>query len=95
VHLFGTSGHLEIVIPFNAPKDRGCTIRQDSGTLVEEEITSHSFPVVDQYTLQGDDFARAILEDGAVPSSLEDGLLNTRVIRAIFTAAREKRWVNI
>ena len=95
LHLFGTGGHLEVVIPYNAPNDRGCTIRQDSGTLVEEEITTHSFPVVDQYTLQGDDFARAILEDGEVPSPLEDGLRNTRTIMAIFTAGREKRWVNI
>lgn len=95
VHLFGTEGHLELVIPFNAPNDRPCTIRQDSGTLLEEEITSHTFPTMDQYTLQGDDFARAILDDTEVMSSLEDGLKNNRVIRAVFTAARENRWVAI
>jgi len=50
---------------------------------------------MDQYTLQGDDFARAIIEDREVVSSLEDALLNTRVIEAIFTATEEKRWVDL
>jgi len=95
VHIFGTSGHLEMVIPFNAPNDRACTLRQDSGTLSETEITTHQFPTMDQYTLQGDDFARAIIEDREVVSSLEDALLNTRVIKAIFTATEEKRWVDL
>jgi predicted dehydrogenase len=95
VHLLGTTGHLEIVIPFNAPNDRSCILRCDSGTLVEEEVVSRSFPVMDQYTLQGDDFAGAILEGAEIKSTLEDGLANTRVIKAIFTAAIEQRWVTI
>ena len=95
VHLLGSTGHLEIVIPFNAPNDRSCILRYDSGTLLEEEIVSHRFPVMDQYTLQGDDFARAVLEGAEIKSTLEDGLANTRVIKAIFTAAREQRWVTI
>jgi len=95
MNLFGTKGHLEVVIPFNAPNDRPCTIRQDTGTLREEEISSREFPVMDQYTLQGDEFARAVLEDRPVHSSLEDGLHNSRVINAIFTAARENRWVSL
>ena len=95
VHCFGTTGHLEIVIPFNAPNDRPCIVRQDNGTLDENEIIEHAFPTIDQYTLQGDDFARAIIEDQEVVSSLEDGLKNTMVINAVFTAAREKRWVPI
>ena len=95
VQLLGSSGHLEVVIPFNAPNDRPCVLRYDSGTLLEEEIVSHSFEVMDQYTLQGDDFARAVLEGAEIKSSLEDGLANTRVIKAIFTAAAERRWVSI
>ncbi|MBT8346240.1 MAG: Gfo/Idh/MocA family oxidoreductase [Desulfofustis sp.] len=95
VHLLGTTGHLELVIPFNAPNDRSCILRYDSGTLLEEEVVSHSFPVMDQYTLQGDDFARAVLEGTEIKSTLEDGLANTRVIKAIFTAAKEQRWVTI
>ena len=39
--------------------------------------------------------ARAVLEGAEIKSSLEDGLANTRVIRAIFTAGAEQRWVTI
>jgi predicted dehydrogenase len=95
VNVLGSKGRLEVVIPFNAPNDRPCIIRQDSGTLVEEEITSHSFETMDQYTLQADDFSRAIMEDGSVRSTLEDSLKNTRVIRAIFAAARENCWITL
>lgn len=95
VNILGTTGRLEVMIPFNAPNDRPCIIRQDSGTLSEQEITSHTFETMDQYTLQGDDFSRAILENGEVGSTLEDGLKNTRVIQAIFTAARSTRWVSL
>jgi predicted dehydrogenase len=95
LHLFGTKRHLEVMIPFNAPNNRPCVVKTDGGTLREEEIISHPFPTMDQYTLQGDDFARAVLDNGPVHSSLEDGLENTRVIKAIFTAARENRWVKV
>lgn len=95
MHLFGTKGHLEVVIPFNAPNDHPCIIRQDSGTLMEEEIVSQSLPAMNQYTLQGDEFARAVLDNSPVHSTLEDGLKNTRVINAIFAAAKENRWVKV
>jgi predicted dehydrogenase len=95
VNILGSKGRLEVVIPFNAPNDRPCITRQDNGTLVDEEITTYSFDTMDQYTLQADDFSRAILENGAVKSTLEDGLKNTRVIRAIFAAARESCWITL
>lgn len=63
IHILGTKGHLELPIPFNAPKDRPCTLRQDSGSILQDTITTHSFPTADQYTLQGDAFSRAILEN--------------------------------
>ena len=95
VHLFGTEAHLEVVIPFNAPIDRPNTLLQDTGDILLENVVSHSFPVADQYTLQGDLFSRAILEDGEVPSTFEDALLNTRVLQAIFESARSGGWVKV
>ena len=41
---------------------------------------TETFPVCDQYTLQGDAFARAILNDGDVPVTLENALGNMRVM---------------
>lgn len=95
MHVFGTKGHLEVIIPFNAPNRRPCLVAQDKGTLLPEEITTHSYPVADQYTLMGDAFSRAILDDGEVPVSLEDALCNTKVLTAIFDSATKGSWVQL
>lgn len=93
IHILGTRGHLELPIPFNAPKDRPCNLLQDSGSILQDEIVTHSFPTADQYTLQGDAFSQAILENREVPSTFEDALLNTRVLKAIFAATKSGQWV--
>ena len=95
MHIFGTSEHLEVLIPFNAPRDRPCVVHQDGGDILGENTRVHSFPAVDQYTLQGDEFSRAILDDTEVPSTFEDSLANTRVLLAIFRAAAEDCWVRV
>ena len=71
-------------------------VRQsDKAQWKKDQITTHSFPVVDQYGLMGDDFSRAILEDGEVPVSLEDGLANTKVLTAIFESSQQGSWVSL
>ncbi len=93
VHFFGTRGRIEIEIPFNAPKDRPTRLFIDSsGDLSGIDISTETFPVCDQYTLQGDDFSRAILDDSAVPVSLEEAILNMGVIEAVFQSARTGQW---
>jgi predicted dehydrogenase len=75
MHIFGTTGHIEIEIPFNAPPDKPTRI------FVNDE--AEEFPVCDQYTIQGELFSRAILEDTEVPVPLEDALKNMMVIEKI------------
>lgn len=89
VTVVGTRGLIEIEIPFNAPPDRACRIwlQTDAG---REEIT---LPPADQYTLQGDAFARAILEDTPVPTPLADALANLRLIEAVRESASSGGWV--
>ncbi len=79
VQFFGTKGHVEIEIPFNAPPDRETRIFIRQGSTDRTE----TFPVCDQYTLQGDAFARAILDDTEVPVSLENALGNMKVMAAL------------
>ena len=55
VQVLGTRGRLAIEIPFNAPPNRACVMRLERDG-VEEEIR---LAPCDQYTLQGDAFARA------------------------------------
>lgn len=94
IHFFGTKGRIEIEIPFNAPPDRPTRIFIDStGELFGSGIATESFPAADQYTLQGDAFAKAVFEDGEVPVPLEDAIHNMAVIEAIFDSARLSQWV--
>ena len=78
MHIFGTTGRIEIEIPFNAPPDKPTRI------FVNEEV--EEFPVCDQYTIQGELFSRAILEDTEVPVPLEDALKNMAVIEKILAS---------
>jgi predicted dehydrogenase len=90
MHFLGTSGRVEIEIPWNAPNDRPCRIfvgDQMGGAPKVEE-----FPIVDQYTIQGDEFSRAICGERDVPVPLEDAIKNMAVIEAIFKAADSRRW---
>jgi predicted dehydrogenase len=55
-------------------------------------ITTETFPVCDQYTLQGDAFSKAALEGGEVPVPIEDAIKNMAVIEAIFKSAKSGQW---
>jgi predicted dehydrogenase len=93
IHFLGTKGRIEIEIPFNAPKDRPTRIFiDDGGELFGSGITTESFPVLDQYTLQGDAFSKAVLEGGEVPVPVEDAIKNMAIIDAIFDSAVSGEW---
>jgi predicted dehydrogenase len=93
VQIFGERGRIEIEIPFNAPPDRPCRVFVDDGSdLFGAGIEAIEYPVVDQYTSQGDLFARAVLEGKEPPIPLEDSVRNMAVIDAIFASARSGGW---
>ena len=96
MQFFGTKGRIEIEIPFNAPPDRETRILVDDGRDVfGGGITSDVFPVVDQYTLQGDAFSRAIREKSPVPVPLENSLKNMAVIEAVLRAGESRQWEDV
>ena len=88
VQIFGKQGRVEIEIPFNAPPDRPCKLWLQTSAGIEE----FSLPVCNQYTIQGDLFSQAILEDTAVPTPIEDAVANMRVIEAVVRSAESGRW---
>jgi len=93
MQLFGTAGRIEIEIPFNAPNHRPCRIFVDDGSdLFGAGVETESFPVCDQYTIQGDLFSRAIRGEGEVPVPLEDAIRNMAVIDALVKSAESGRW---
>ncbi len=96
VHFLGTKGRIELEIPFNMPKDQPTRLFLDDGSDVTGSgITTETFPTADQYTLQGDDFSRAILENKQVPVPLEDAIANMSVIDAIFRSATTNQWQSL
>jgi predicted dehydrogenase len=95
MHLLGTAGHLEVRIPFNAPIDRPTIVAHDQGNILLDQVTYHEYPTTDHYTMMVDQFSKAIIEDGDVPVPLEDSLLNTKVLNAIFRSAETNAWAEV
>lgn len=92
-HFFGTRGRIEIEIPFNAPTNQPTRLFIDDGRdIFGGGIVTETFPIANQYTLQGDDFARAVFEGAPLPVPLEEGIANMAVIDAIFASARTNQW---
>jgi predicted dehydrogenase len=87
------SGRIEIEIPYNAPPDQPTRIWIDDGSqLGGRAARLESFPICDQYTLQGDAFSLAIEGKGEVPVPLEDAFANMAVIEALFRSGETNRW---
>ncbi|MCF6334745.1 MAG: Gfo/Idh/MocA family oxidoreductase [Spirochaetales bacterium] len=91
----GTKEHLEVEIPFNAPDKVSARIFISDNFTRAEERELIELPVCNQYTLQGDAFSKAIIENTEVPVTLEDTLKNSAVLLAIFRSAQTGRWENV
>jgi len=89
VNIFGTTGRVEIEIPFNAPANQPCKIWYQHGDETEEIQVEAS----NQYTLQGDAFSQAVLNNTGVPTPIEDAVANMKVIEAVFQSAKTATWV--
>ncbi len=89
---FGTEKRIEIEIPFNAPPDQPCRIFIDDQIEGLNQAKREELPICNQYTIEGDEFSRAVLGEGEVPVSLEDALKNTAVLLAIFRSEKSNSW---
>jgi predicted dehydrogenase len=93
MQFLGTKGKIELEIPFNAVPDDVSRIRIDDGSDVKGGgIRVEEFAPADQYTLQGDLFARAVYEHTPPPVPLEDSVRNMAVIEAVFRAGATGQW---
>jgi predicted dehydrogenase len=93
VQIVGTQGRIEIQIPVNTPPDRACKILLDDGSDLEGGgAETLWFEVCDQYTIQGDLFARSIRENTEPVVSLDESIRNMAVIEAIFRSAKSAQW---
>lgn len=95
-HVLGNKGRVEIEIPVNSPPDRPTRLFVDiGGALDASGIRVEIFETADQYTIQADEFARALRGERPLPMTLEDSLANMRVIDAVFRSAETGRFESV
>jgi len=96
MQLCGTLGRIEVEIPFNAPPDKPTRVFIHDGVdPAGSNPEVKEFPICDQYTIQGDLFSRAILENSMQAIPLEDAVKNMAVIDAIFRSATSAAWEGV
>jgi predicted dehydrogenase len=78
--VYGTKGIIEMDIPFN-PLESPASIRIKSGG----EILKEKAIQANHYTLQGDAFSKAIIENENVPAPIDDAVANMKVIDALLS----------
>lgn len=90
VNILGSEGRIEIEIPFNAPNDVACKMWLHTQAEKPQEIV---LAVCDQYTLQGELFAQAILNDTPVPTPIADAVANMQVLDKLKQSAKLGVWL--
>ena len=96
LEFLGTKGRIELEVPVNAAPEREARLNIDSGEdLYGGGLTTKTFPLCDQYGLEGDAFSRAILENAPVPMPLEEAIRNMAVVEAIFRSGRSGMWERV
>ena len=89
VQIFGSEARIEVEIPVNAPIDASTRVWIHTKNKSEEIV----FEPINQYTLQGDSFSQAILNDTGIHPSLQDAIDNMKVIDALVESARSNSWI--
>jgi len=94
MHFFGTEGRIDVEIPFNAPTDKPTRIFIDNGRDLYANASAviETVPICNQFTIQGDLFSKAVLENAEVPNPLEDAFCNMAIIDALFRSAETGKW---
>ncbi len=87
VSIVGTSGRIEIEIPFNIPPDVDTRIHLTRGgdpplAPATETVT---FPPSDQYTIQAELFARGVLDGTGPAVPIDDAIANMEVIGSVLS----------
>lgn len=94
--ILGTKGRIELDIPFTPLESEMSRIVVDNGQSRgfdgAEDIT---FEGVNQYTLQGDHFARVVRGEATLEFPLEDAIKNMAVIDALYRSGESGGWEDV
>jgi predicted dehydrogenase len=89
--VFGIKGKIEIENPFTPPFDKNEKVIIKLGDNIEEIILDP----YNHYTIQGDMFSQAILNDTEVFTPFDDAVANMKVIDKIIESNKSGKWVNL
>jgi predicted dehydrogenase len=96
MQVLGTRGRIEVEIPVNTLPDRPARILFDDGRdAMGGGIEVRTFEPCDQYTIQGDQIARAIRAGQPAPVPLEDAVANMEVLDALVRSSRTGAWESL
>lgn len=94
VQLIGSTGRIEIQIPFNAPQGEATRLFVDDGSALDGSgITVEMLAPSDQYQLQGEAFSRIVRGEAPLVYGVEDAVQNMRIIDALYASERSNAWV--
>ncbi len=93
VHISGTRGRISLQIPFNIPPDLPTRVFVTAGgdPPVDPATETLTFEPADQYKIQAERFARAVLTGEPTPIPPENAVANMDVIERLFRAADQGR----
>jgi predicted dehydrogenase len=91
VQILGTTGRIEIMIPFTPSPEHPCEVWHYSTDKSEKIVLE----LCNQYQIEVEQFAHSILNNTRVPVPLADALANMKVIDAIAHSARTAQWIEI
>ena len=89
----GDKGFIELSAPFNSNLYEGDEVRVHNGG--HNETRTFRFTGLNQYVLEIEAFAKATAGKKQSLFSLEDSVLNQRVIDAIYKSGKSGRWQNV
>ncbi len=96
MQILGTEGRIEMDLPFTPLAGDKARLLIDDGSqrgfAASEEI---AFEGVNQYTLQGDHFARVVRQGGGLDFPLEDAVSNMAVIDALYRSGDSGGWEEV
>jgi predicted dehydrogenase len=86
VHIYGANGRISFEIPFNIPPDlpMGVFVTAGGDPPVRPETEVLTFEPANEYTIQAERFAAAVLDRTPVPIPPSDAVANLRVIEELF-----------
>lgn len=95
VQVVGTTGRIELFVPFNAARGGQMKLALDEGGQLDgSSVSIETLPAADQYRLEVEAFSRRVREGASLENSsgLADAVAQARVIDALWQSERSGRW---